>query len=110
MHSFIEYCHLCHEVWRHNKLYFIDHAPEISDEAFDLLVKQVEEIEKLHPEWVLPSSPTQRIGEAPTNRFASVAHTIPMLSLGNTYSKEEVEEFIQRLQKWLPEQRLDFSF
>lgn len=109
MTSLQEYRHLCHEVWRHNKLYFLDHAPEISDEAFDALVKRIEEIEKLHPDWIVPSSPTQRVGETVGTGFLSIPHTTPMLSLGNTYSKEEVDEFIQRLQRWLPEETLDFS-
>lgn len=109
MTSFKEYRDLCREVWRHNKLYFLDHAPEISDEAFDALVKHIEEIEKQHPDWIVPSSPTQRVGEELGRGFSSVSHTTPMLSLGNTYSKEEVDEFIQRLHKRLPEQTLDFS-
>lgn len=95
------YDQLCHEVWRHNKLYYIDNAPEISDEEFDLLLKQVEELEKEHPEWITSSSPTQRVGEALTEGFKTVVHKTPMLSLANTYSKEEIEEFIHRLEKQL---------
>lgn len=94
-----EYEELCETIARHNRLYYVDHHPEISDEAFDHLLKQLEAIEKDHPEWITPSSPTQRVGEALTSGFKTVVHRIPMLSLANTYSKEEVMQFIKRVEK-----------
>jgi len=94
-----DYDKLCKEVWEHNRYYYVDHKPIISDQEFDQLLKQLEEIEKEHPEWISPSSPTQRVGEQPTKGFKSVKHQVPMLSLANTYSKEEIQDFIKRIQK-----------
>ena len=94
-----EYEHLCREIWRHDRLYYIEHAPEISDEQFDHLFKQVEEIEKKHPEWVTAASPTQRVGEMLSEGFKTVKHTVPMLSLANSYSQEEVAQFLKRVEK-----------
>lgn len=90
---------LCQEAWRHNHLYYVEHAPEISDEAFDHLLKQIESIEKQHPDWVDPSSPTQRVCETLTQGFKTIRHAVPMLSLANTYSQEEVDQFIARVVK-----------
>lgn len=101
MSSQEEYQKLCDEVWEHNKRYYVDHAPIISDEAFDALLKKIEQIEKQHPGWVMPSSPTQRVCETVTSKFKSVTHQVPMLSLANTYSKEELNDFVQRVEKLL---------
>lgn len=94
-----EYDQLCQEIWRHNKLYYIDHSPEISDEEFDFLLKRIEDLEKEHPEWVTQTSPTQRVGEMLSAGFRSVKHNVPMLSLANTYSREEVAQFLKRVEK-----------
>ena len=93
------YDQLCQLIWHHDRLYFIKHAPEISDEEYDRLFKRLEHLEREHPEWVNPSSPTQRVGESLTAGFQTAVHRIPMLSLANTYSKEEIEHFIRRIQK-----------
>lgn len=103
-----EYDQLCKELWQHNKLYYIDHNPVISDQEFDKRLKQLESIEKEHPEWITPGSPTQRVGEMLTEGFKSVQHRKPMMSLANTYSKEEVEDFIKRVQKL--EEKKDIQF
>lgn len=107
--SYEDYLILCDEIWHHNKLYYVDHAPEISDEEFDHLLKNLESIEKEHPEWIKPDSPTQRVGEIVTEGFKSVKHITPMLSLANSYSKEEVEDFIKRLKKLLGKEKLSFT-
>ena len=99
MSNLNEYNQLVEEIWRHNKLYYIDHAPEISDQAFDFLLKKLEGMEKEHPEWITRSSPTQRVMESLTDGFKTVSHVIPMLSLPNTYNQEEVETFIKRVVK-----------
>lgn len=104
-----EYKKLCEQVWYHNRLYFEQNNPEISDEEFDHLVKQVEKIEKEHPEWVTAQSPTQKVGEAASSGFKQHKHQIPMLSLANTYSSEEIEEFITRLHKLTEKSKLTFS-
>jgi NAD-dependent DNA ligase len=89
-----EYEKLCHEIWEHNRRYYIEAQPSISDEEFDALLKRLMAIEKVHPEWITPNSPTQRVNEMLTTGFKTVKHTTPMLSLANTYSKEELEDFI----------------
>lgn len=104
-----EYEKLCREVWEHNRRYYVEHAPTISDEEFDHLIKKLQAIEKEHPEWVTESSPTRRVGEMLTAGFKSVKHNIPMLSLANTYSKEEVEDFIKRMHKLLGQKEIVFS-
>ncbi|PJD95650.1 MAG: DNA ligase (NAD(+)) LigA [Parachlamydia sp.] len=109
MTSFQAYQELCQEIWLHNKLYYVEHQPQISDEAFDRLLSQLEKIEKEHPEWVNPASPTQRVGEALTTGFQTIAHRTPMLSLANTYSKEEVQDFIDRIIKLSTTRQNTFS-
>lgn len=104
-----EYKKLCREVWEHNRKYYVDHAPTISDEEFDSLLKKLEHIEKEHPEWVTPTSPTQRVGEMLTEGFKTVKHRIPMLSLANTYSTQEIEEFIKRIRKLSGKSHIAFS-
>lgn len=107
--SLKDYEELCQLIWHHNRLYYTDHAPEISDEHFDLLLKKLEQIEKDHPSWISPSSPTQRVSESLTVGFKSIDHKIPMLSLANTYSKSEIEEFIKRMQKLMGKEHAEFS-
>lgn len=99
-----DYDALCRELWEHNRKYYVEHAPVISDEAFDRLYQRLADMEKEHPEWVTPDSPTQRVGEMLTSGFKSVVHSVPMLSLANTYSKEEIDDFLERIHK-LVEQR-----
>jgi len=95
------YLKLIEEIRTHDKLYFVENRPKISDYAYDKLYKELLEIEKAHPEWVTSSSPSQRVGEALTKGFQQVEHVVPMLSLANTYSYKELEEFIHRVQKLL---------
>lgn len=100
---------LCQEIWDHNHRYYSKNNPIISDETFDRLLKQLEAIEKMHPEWISPTSPTQRVNEFITQGFESVPHRIPMLSLANTYSKEEIADFIKRMHKLVEHQQIAFS-
>lgn len=93
-----DYEQLCEEIWLHNQRYFIDHAPTISDEQFDFLFKKLEAMEKAHPEWISTTSPTQRVGEVAAG-FKTVDHRLPMLSLANTYNKDEIGDFIKRIHK-----------
>ncbi len=87
------------EIERHNELYYAQNKPEITDIEFDRLLKQLEALEKSHPEILIPDSPTQRVGGKPQEGFRSVAHLVPMLSIDNTYSKEELEAFDERVRK-----------
>jgi DNA ligase (NAD+) len=83
----------------HNYNYYQLSNPSISDFEFDKLLEELIELEKKYPEYLLPSSPSQRIGGTITKEFKSVVHKYPMLSLGNTYSREELFDFDQRIQK-----------
>lgn len=103
-----DYENLCREIWEHNKRYYIDHAPIISDKEFDFLLKKLEKMESEHPEWINPSSPTQRVGEMLSQGFKTIEHKVPMLSLANTYSQEEVEQFVKRVEKLLGKKDLHF--
>ena len=91
---------------RHNKLYYVDNAPEISDREFDELMKELERLEALHPEFADPLSPTQRVGSDLNKAFESIEHTRPMLSLANTYSIEEVDSWINSVRKLLPSEQV----
>ncbi len=102
------YQELIEEIRKHDRLYFVEARPAISDYAYDQLVKKLEAIEQEHPEWVAETSPTQRIGKALTKGFKQIAHTTPMLSLANTYSREELEEFVERVHKRLERKSVDF--
>jgi DNA ligase (NAD+) len=93
--------HLRSELERHNRLYYQHAAPEISDREFDQLLRELQDIEREHPELITPDSPTQRVGGAPLEGFAQITHRVPMMSLDNTYSEEELREFYTRLQKGL---------
>ena len=96
------------EIRTHDRLYYVECHPKISDYAYDLLLKKLEAIEREHPEWVTPLSPTQRVGKALTKGFKQVVHTVPMLSLANTYSSEEIDDFIKRVHKLLERQSVSF--
>jgi DNA ligase (NAD+) len=97
---------LRNEIERHNQLYYQKAAPEISDQAFDALLRELQDIEKAHPELLTPDSPTQRVGGAPLEGFSQITHRVPMMSLDNTYSEEELREFFQRVQKGLGREKI----
>ncbi|MEJ2110882.1 MAG: NAD-dependent DNA ligase LigA [Acidobacteriota bacterium] len=85
----------------HNRKYYVENNPEISDLEFDMLMKELEEIEKQYPDLITPESPTQRVGEKPISGFRQLRHSIPMLSIGNTYSEDEVRDFDARIRRLL---------
>ncbi len=89
------------EIDRHNRLYYVEAAPEISDKEFDLLLKRLEALEAKHPELITPDSPTQRVGGQPLEFFRTVDHVVPMLSIDNTYSFDEIREWDIRVHKGL---------
>lgn len=101
--------HLRVEVERHNRLYYDNSAPQISDQAFDALLRELQDLELLHPEFALPDSPTLRVGGRPLEEFARAAHIEPMQSLVNTYSPGELLEFLARLRKLAGARRIDFT-
>jgi DNA ligase (NAD+) len=92
---------LAKEIARHDKLYHDQDAPEISDAAYDALVRENRELEARFPHLVRADSPSARLGAAPTGALAKVAHARPMLSLDNAFSDEEVREFVRRVRRFL---------
>lgn len=95
------------EINRHNHNYYVLNSPEISDKDFDMLLKELEALEKEYPEFSDPDSPTQRVGSDLTKGFEHVIHERPMMSLSNTYSIEEVDDWFNRMKKSLEGE--DFS-
>ncbi|MBE6208814.1 MAG: NAD-dependent DNA ligase LigA [Rikenellaceae bacterium] len=83
----------------HNHKYYVENAPEIDDITFDGLMRELQDLEQAHPEWDDPDSPTHRVGSDLTREFQSVEHLHPMLSLSNTYSREELGEFFDRVER-----------
>jgi DNA ligase (NAD+) len=95
---------LVNELNHHNRLYYIQNNPIISDIEFDQLLKKLEQLEKENPEYASENSPTKRVGGDLTKKFTAVAHRYPMLSLSNTYSEEEIEEWENRIKKSIDEE------
>ncbi|HUT87963.1 MAG TPA: NAD-dependent DNA ligase LigA, partial [Thermoguttaceae bacterium] len=89
------------EIRRHDHLYYVLAKPEISDRQYDRLVTELKRLEGEHPELITSDSPTQRVGGVPVEAFASVAHAVAMLSIDNTYSLAELDEFDKRVAKGL---------
>ncbi|MCL1942336.1 MAG: NAD-dependent DNA ligase LigA [Candidatus Azobacteroides sp.] len=91
------------ELHQHNYNYYVLSAPVISDFDFDMKMKELQELENTYPEFYDPNSPTQRVGSDLNKRFAQVVHRYPMLSLANTYSEGEINDFYERVKKGLNE-------
>lgn len=91
------------ELEQHNYNYYVLSAPTISDKEFDEKMKELQDLEAAHPEYYDPNSPTQRVGSDLSKEFEQVQHRYPMLSLGNTYSEEEVRDFYERTKRSLNE-------
>src|SRR3954453_18117084 len=97
----VEHKRLALEIESHDQHYYQHDAPEISDAAYDALRQRVNAIETKFPDLVTGSSPTQKVGAAPSGRFAKVRHAVPMLSLGNAFSDEDVADFVDRVRRFL---------
>jgi DNA ligase (NAD+) len=85
------------EIRRHERLYYVEDRPELTDAEFDRLMSELAELERLHPDLATPDSPTRRVGGEPAEGFATVEHSLPMLSLENAYSWDEAEAWRARL-------------
>jgi DNA ligase (NAD+) len=96
------------EIRRHEHLYYALNQPEIADAEYDALERELRELETAHPELVTPDSPTQRVGEKPSEGFATFAHRVPMLSLDNTYNEDELREFEQRIFRAVGERAMTY--
>ncbi|HUS86573.1 MAG TPA: NAD-dependent DNA ligase LigA [Bacteroidales bacterium] len=91
------------EIEEHNRLYYIENNPSITDYDYDLLLGELDSLEKQFPQFASPDSPTKRIGSDLTREFRQVVHSSPMLSLGNTYNEEELRDFDKRVGKQIKE-------
>jgi len=96
-----EHARLAEEIAGHDKRYYQDDAPTLSDADYDALRRRYEALEAEFPELVTPESLTQKVGAAPSEKFAKVRHKVPMLSLGNVFSDVEVEDFVARVRRFL---------
>jgi len=97
------------ELERHNRLYYAEAKPEISDFEFDQMLRRLQQLEEEHPKYFDPNSPTQRVGGAPIETFASVVHDPPMLSIENAYSKEELREWDDRVRRGLGRETVEYE-
>src|ERR1017187_5901635 len=99
---------LVEEIRRHDHAYYVLAQPTVSDREYDRLYHELLDLEKQFPQLVTPDSPTQRVSGQPLKEFKQVQHLQPMLSLDNTYSQEEVREFVNRVQRLLPNEKLEW--
>src|SRR4051812_43925681 len=94
------------EIATHNRRYYEEAAPTISDREYDRLYRELIDLETAHPELASTESPTQQVGGAPLKAFSQVTHRLPMLSLDNTYSEDELADFYARLSRLLPGKKI----
>ena len=97
------------QIGHHDLLYYEQAKPEISDREYDALYRELVDLERAHPEFLTTDSPTQKVGGRPQGAFAQVRHLVPMQSLDNTYSAEEIGDFVERLQRLLPGEEIPFT-
>jgi len=97
------------ELEEHNRRYYVEDAPTITDAEYDALFRELEALEREYPSLASPDSPTQRIGGAPVAAFESVTHRVPMLSIGNAFTAEEVEAFDRRLREALGAEVVEYE-
>jgi len=96
------------EINRHNYLYYVLDSPEISDAEYDELMRELKQLEEQYPQFLTPDSPTQRVGVAPVEAFGVVEHPLPLLSLGNVFSEEELLAWYTRTSRLVAEQQFNF--
>ena len=96
------------EIRDHDRKYYVENRPAISDQAYDRLLKELAQLEAAHPELVTPDSPTQRIGDQPVEGFKPVRHALRMLSMDNTYSPEELRAFDERVKRHLAKKEVTY--
>lgn len=94
------------EIKEHDRRYYEEAAPTVSDREYDRLYKELADLEAKHPELITSDSPTQRVSGKPLQAFAQIQHRVPMLSLDNTYSEDEVANFYKRITKLLPDEKI----
>src|SRR5215510_6301011 len=99
---------LVEEIRQHDHAYYVMAQPTITDQDYDRLYRQLLDLEKEFSQLITPDSPTQRVGGEPLKAFKPVQHVKPMLSLDNTYSQQELRDFVNRVQRLLPREELDW--
>ena len=99
---------LVEEIRRHDHAYYVEARPVISDQEYDRIYHELLDLEQEFPDLATPDSPSHHVGGAPLSEFQSVRHTVPMMSLDNTYSQAEVCDFVKRVQKLLPDEKLEW--
>ncbi len=97
------------EIDHHNYRYYVLDSPEISDAEYDELMRELKQLEEQYPQFLTPDSPTQRVGAAPVEAFGVVEHPVPLLSLGNAFSKDELLAWYNRISKLVAEHQFDFA-
>jgi DNA ligase (NAD+) len=100
---------LRHEIERHNRLYYVEDAPEITDAEYDKLFRELQALEDRHPALRSADSPTQRVGSAPLTEFGEVRHRTPMLSIGNAFDEDEVRGFDKRVREGLGVETIEYA-
>src|SRR6185312_4821621 len=107
----VELMRLALELEGHDKRYYQDDAPSVTDAEYDALRQRFNAIEKRFPDLVTSDSPSQKVGAAPSGRFKKVRHALPMLSLDNAFAEQDVIDFVGRIERFLklPDNRIDFS-
>jgi len=107
--EFLKAEELRRQIAHHDRLYYDQAKPEITDREYDALYRELVELERAYPELILSDSPTQKVGGRPQGAFAQVRHLVPMQSLDNTYSEEEITEFVDRLHRLLPDAEIPMT-
>lgn len=97
------------QISHHDRLYYDQAKPEITDREYDALYRELLDLERFHPEFLTTDSPTQKVGGRPQGAFVQVSHLVPMQSLDNTYSGEEIEDFVDRLRRLLPGEEIPLT-
>src|ERR1700758_727611 len=97
----VEHMRLTLELEGHDRRYYQDDAPKVSDAEYDAVRQRFNAIEKRFPELVTSDSPSQKVGAAPSGRFKKVRHAVPMLSLDNAFAEEDVVDFVGRIRRFL---------
>lgn len=92
----------------HDHLYYVLNKPQVSDQEYDKLYRELKDLEDAHPELIRPDSPTRRVGGEPLKSFPAVKHIAPMMSLDNTYSADEIRDFDKRVRKNLPGEKIEY--
>src|ERR1700755_1397959 len=107
----VEHMRLALELQGHDRRYYQDDAPSVTDAEYDALRQRYNAIEKRYPEFVTSDSPSQKVGAAPSGRFRKVRHALPMLSLDNAFAEADVIDFLGRISRFLKlaDDQIDFS-